>query len=125
MAKKSGPNTAGPDVLPEFNPEPGMNFDQWSRDRAGFRTNEEMVTGGMSAMMGEFSSCEVGENYPDGMSEERSAITWPGANPMHTVTNPPGRLGASGSVSPGSYGKKGDTGFGKSTLRAPQNYRIP
>lgn len=126
MAKQSGPNLAGTDTIPVRDLEVGINFDQWARDRAGFRTSVEMVTGGVSAMFGEHSGPEVGENYGGGLAEDRHEVTFRTDNDAAgaSLPAPPGRMGLEGAVSPGSDGKKSSTGFGKSTLRAPQNYRI-
>jgi hypothetical protein len=101
-----------------------MNFDQWTRDRAGFRTSVEMVTGGKSAMFGDFAGPEVGANYQGGMGEERTEPTYVSSNAMHEIGEAPGSMAASGRVTPGQFQKKETTGFGKSTLRAPQNYRL-
>lgn len=120
-AKATAPSQDGTQTTPEVDLELGMNFDQWYRDRSGFRTSPEMVTGGKSCMFGEYAGPEVGENYQDGLSEERMEPTYVSQNAMHHVANPPGRMGA-GHGDPGSN-KKGTTGYGKSTLRAPQNYR--
>ena len=124
MAKKSGPDMAGTETTPMADLELGMNFDQWVRDRAGFRTSVAMVTGGVSAMFGEYAGPEVGANYQGGMGEDRTEPTYSMDRNRGGVPNPPGRMGPSGSASPGQYGEKSTTGFGKSTLRAPQNYRL-
>lgn len=123
MAKQSGPNMDGTEVIPEVDLEVGMNFDQWSRDRAGFRTSMAMVTGGVSAMFGDHAGPEVGENYPGGMGEDRHEPTYATSNPVYGIPNPPGSMGPEGAVEPGKFGGKGATQFGKTTLRAPQNYR--
>lgn len=124
MAKASGPNLDGTKTTPMVDLEVGMNFDQWVRDRAGFRTSPEMVTGGVSAMFGEFAGPEVGENYQGGLGEDRMEPTYVSGNAMDHIADPPGRMGPEGRVAPGEFQKRSTSGFGKSTLRAPQNYRL-
>jgi hypothetical protein len=72
------------------NLELGMNFEQWDRDRRGFRTSIEMVTGGVGAEFGAFAGPEVGQNYQDGLGEVRNEPTYVSSNAMHHVSNPPG-----------------------------------
>ena len=122
-AKPSGADFDGAEIIPEVNLEPGMNFDLWARDRAGFRTSMRMVTGGITCHLGDYSGIEVGPMYQSGMAEERVDITYVQSNPVFHFPDPTGRIPLQGPTNPGEFQKESATQFGKNTLRAPQNYR--
>lgn len=122
---KSGSSSmfAGTDALPDVNLEIGMNFDMWKRDRTGFRTSVQMVTGGQGAAFGDYAGSEVGENYPGAMGEDRASnVTYVSSNAMENVPEKPGSMAKGGDS---AVNEPGTTGRGKSTLRAPQNYTRP
>lgn len=80
----------GTKYVPDPDLEVGMNFETWDRDRRGFRTSVEMVTGGVGALFGAHAGPEVGQNYQDGLAEERHDATYVSSNAMHNISNPPG-----------------------------------
>jgi len=52
--------------------QPGMDEGQAQKDRGGFRTTVENLTGGTTAMVGDGSGAEVGNQYStDPLGEER------------------------------------------------------
>ena len=64
--------------------EPGMDEAQAQKDRQGFTTTVEMITGGMKKMVGDGTGPEVGNQYDtDPLGEERNddLVYGPGTNP--------------------------------------------
>jgi hypothetical protein len=112
----------GTTELPEANLEIGMDFDLWNRDRGGFHTTPEMLTGGRSAAFGAFSGVEVGDNYQDAMGEDRTEKSYVRDNAMK-LSEGPGSMGPSGPAKPGAFGMERSSMTGKRTLGAPQVYR--
>ena len=127
MAKelKSGMEFDGTTAIPDPNLEIGMDFDLWAKDRAGFRTSVKMVTGGVSAEFGSFAGPEVGEQFQGADGEERTDTCYVSSNAMDIIDGDTvGSMGREGAVMAGEFGNKSTTMTGKSTLRAPQNYRL-
>lgn len=113
-------------TIPDFNPEIGMDFDLWSKDRGGFRLKRgaEQAAGVAEIVrFGTFSGCEVGEQYQGAMGEDRTETTYTAGMPV-VDGDTPGSMGPEGAVKAGEFGSKGSSFSGKSTLRAPQNYRL-
>jgi hypothetical protein len=60
-----------------YNPNPGMNEAQEKKDRAGFHTTVENVTGGETKDVGDGCGPEVGNPYDgDPMGEEYAGVTY-------------------------------------------------
>jgi hypothetical protein len=113
-----GRGVDGPNTLPDPNLEIGMNFPLWKRDRAGFGTSDDMVTGGKTAAFGSLAGSEVGENYQEPMGEDRAPVTYVRSSAMKLMDHP-GEMASGGADS--AMGSM-TTGQGKTVPVAPQNY---
>lgn len=92
------------------NLEPGMDFEQWDKDRRGFQldTIDHAMGKGVPALFGGGGGVEVGENYPGGLGEDRHEPSYVSSNPIFGIPSPPG------------MGK--GTSSGKISASAPQVY---
>ena len=118
----NGAQYDGTTEIPDPNLEIGMDFDLWNKDRGGFHTTVDMVTGGRSAAFGSFAGPEVGDNYQGALGEDRQEPTYVSSNAMK-VEPGVGAMGPSGPARAGEFGAPRTTMSGKRSLAAPQNYR--